>query len=101
MSKIEDEVSEEIIDKYRTLNDEQYNAMLVIIDVARTCMVIHHKDGDDGPLPWTDDLKTKYKEVMIRDDVSEIIEGAISFVENQFPAMDVETGIDVIEELEW
>ena len=94
-------MSEEFIDKYRTLNDEQYNAMLVIIDVVRTCMVIHHKDGDDGPLPYTDDLKAKYKETMKRDDAEEIIEGAISFVENQFPAMDITTGVDVIKELKW
>ena len=92
-------MSEEIIDKYRTLTDEQYKAMLVIIDVVRTRMVIHHMDGDTPPSPLTKELKNNFEEVQERDDYADLIEGARSFVENQFPAMDIDTGISIINQI--
>tara|TARA_Y100000592_G_scaffold91050_1_gene150518 strand:- start:2285 stop:2566 length:282 start_codon:yes stop_codon:yes gene_type:complete len=92
-------MSEEFIDKYRTLNDEQYKAMLVILDVVRTRMVIHHKDGDTPPTPLTKNLENNFEEVQKRDDYVDLIEGARSFVENQFPAMDIDTGISIINEI--
>ena len=92
-------MSEEFIDKYRTLNDEQYKAMLVILDVVRTRMVIHHIDGDTPPIPLTKNLENNFEEVKTRDDYVDLIEGAISFVENQFPAMDIDTGISIINQI--
>tara|TARA_B100000035_G_C20798552_1_gene464396 strand:+ start:161 stop:442 length:282 start_codon:yes stop_codon:yes gene_type:complete len=92
-------MSEEFIDKYRTLSDEQYKAMLVILDVVRTRMVIHLKDGDIQPSPLTKELKSNFEEVQKRDDYVDLIEGARSFVENQFPAMDIDTGISIINQI--
>lgn len=94
-------MSEEFIDKYRTLNDEQYNAMLVILDVVRTRMVIHLKDGDIQPSPLTKELKNNFEEVQKRDDFADLIEAALSFVENQYPAMDINTGLSTIHQIKY
>ena len=92
-------MSEEFIDKFRILNDEQYKAMLVILDVVRTRMVIHLKDGDIQPSPLTKELKNNFEEVQKRDDFADLIEAALSFVENQFPAMDIDTGLSTIHQI--
>lgn len=86
-------------DLLELLSDEQYAAVMTVINVVVSKMTIHHIDGDALPTALTIEQEERYAELKLSADFEVILQGATEFVERQFPAMDIDTGKAIIDTL--